>query len=165
MRFAVRLLAAVPLAALAVAVVAGAHAADVIRAGKWEFAAQVQVPNLPKLPPGITLPPGINVGPGGINVTRTSCVNQATAVPPDLRPPAEQHGQCKIDRLDRNGGTVHWTTTCTTQEGSIHSEGTAHYTGDKMEATLLTRSVDQSGRAQQTSQRITGRYLGACDAH
>jgi len=160
MRLAGSLLAA----ALAVGAVASAHAADAIRPGKWEFAAQVQVPNLPKLPPGVTLPPGINVGPGGINVTRTACVTQATPVPPDLRPPAEQHGQCKIDKLERNAGTVRWVTSCATPQGTAHSEGTAHYTGDKMEATLMIRSVDSGGHVQESSQHITGRYLGTCDA-
>lgn len=157
--------AVILVAVAAVGAAAPGYAADAIRAGKWEFAAQVQVPNLPKLPPGVTLPPGVNIGPGGINVTRTSCVNQSTAVPPDLRPPADQKGQCKIDKLDHNAGTVRWVTSCATPQGTVHSDGTAHYTGDKMEATLITRSVDPAGKAQESSQRITGRYLGPCDAH
>jgi uncharacterized protein DUF3617 len=152
-------------AALAVGASASAHAADMIRAGKWEFAAQVQVPNLPQLPPGVTLPPGINIGPGGINVTRTSCVSQGTAVPPDLHPPAEQHGQCKLEKLDRNGGSVRWLTTCTSPQGTVRSEGVAHYSGDRMEATLTTRTMAPGGHTQDSSQRITGRYLGPCDAH
>ena len=51
---AMKLVGAIALAALSVG---AAHAADAIKAGKWEFSAQVQLPNMPKLPPGVTLPP------------------------------------------------------------------------------------------------------------
>ena len=61
-----------------------AYAADGIKAGKWEFSAQVQVPNMPKLPPGIQLPPGVNIGAGGVSVTRASCVDSATPMPADM---------------------------------------------------------------------------------
>ena len=49
-------------AVLVLALAAGAaFAADGIKPGKWEFAAQVQVPNMPKLPPGVH--PSVEVGP------------------------------------------------------------------------------------------------------
>jgi hypothetical protein len=149
-----------------VALTAGsAYAADGIKTGKWEFSAQVQVPNMPKLPPGVALPPGVNVGPGGINMTRTSCVDSATPMPADIHPPSQQHGQCKIGRLESNGGTVTWESTCTQPDGSVvHSDGVAHYTGDTMEATMKTRVSGGTGGTNETSQHITGRYLGPCDA-
>jgi hypothetical protein len=158
---AMRLVCAMMLAALAVG---SAQAADAIKAGKWEFSAQVQVPNMPKLPPGVTLPPGINLGPGGINVTRTSCVSSGTPIPADLHPPSQQHGQCKVATLDNSGGTVRWETTCTQPDSSVvHSEGVAHYAGDTMEATLKTRVSGGNAPVSETSQHITGRYMGACD--
>jgi hypothetical protein len=158
-------MAAVAVLAVAIAPAAPppAQGAEAIRAGKWEFATQVQVSNLPKLPPGVKLPPGINIGPGGIAVTRTTCVDPAAAIPPDLHPPTRQHGQCKVDRLDRDGGTVRWLTTCTTPQGKVRSEGVAHYRGDRMEATMTTHMVAPGGHAQDSSQHVTGRYLGPCD--
>ena len=156
-----RLASGIMLAALAIG---PAQAADGIKAGTWEFSAQVQVPNMPKLPPGVTLPPGVNIGPGGVNVTRTSCVDAATPMPADMHPPNQQHGQCKVAKLDSSGGTVHWETTCSQTDGSvIHSDGVAHYAGDTMEATMQTRVSGGTGGTSETTQHVTGRYLGPCD--
>jgi hypothetical protein len=157
-----RCASAILLASLAVG---SAHAADAIKAGKWAFSAQVQVPELPKLPPGIKLPPGLNIGPGGINVTKTTCVESSSPIPADLHGPSEQHGQCKVGGLTNKDGTVTWETTCSQSDGSVvHSDGVAHYTGDTMEATLKTRVSGGTGGASETTQHITGRYLGPCDA-
>jgi len=60
-----RLANAIAVVALTTCTALAAHADDAIRTGKWEFSAQVQVPNMPKLPPGVTLPPGVNIGAGG----------------------------------------------------------------------------------------------------
>lgn len=153
---------ALGLAALAAA---SAHAADAIKAGKWEFSAQVQIPNMPKLPPGVQLPPGINIGRGEIRVTKTSCIDSATPMPAEIRPPSQHHGQCKVANVTVNGGTVTWQTDCTEADGSaIHSEGVAHYTGDAMDATMKTRVSGGNAGPSETTQHITGRYLGACDA-
>jgi Protein of unknown function (DUF3617) len=152
-------------ALLAVAVAAGAaHGAEAIRAGKWEISAQVQLPNIPKLPPGITLPPGISMGAGGVNVTRTTCLTESKPVPDDIRPPHEQKGDCKVEKLDKQAGTVNWETTCKTPDATVHSKGTAHYAGDKMEATIKTIVSNAGGRPNESSQHMTGRYLGPCDA-
>ena len=89
-------------ALVAVAVAASAaYGAEIIRAGKWEISAQVQMPNLPKLPPGITLPPGISMGPGGVNVTRTTCLTESKPVPDDIRPPHEQKGAEECQKTSR----------------------------------------------------------------
>jgi hypothetical protein len=153
-------------ALLVVAVAAGtAFAADAIRAGKWEISAQVQVPKLPKLPPGVTLPPGINLGSGGINVTRTTCLTESKPVPDEIRSPSEQKkGDCKLEKLEKDAGTVRWETTCKSADATIHSQGTAHYAGDKMEATIKTIVNNPGGPPNETSQHMTGRYLGPCDA-
>src|SRR5215831_10373649 len=146
---------------LAMLATGSAHAADMIKAGKWEFSAQVQVPNMPKLPPGVQLPPGVNIGAGGINAKRTSCLDSARPVPADMHPPSQQHGQCKVGAVNKNGNTVTWETSCPQSDGSVvHSDGVAHYTGDKMEATMKTRVT---GGISESSQHITGRYLGPCD--
>lgn len=152
-------------AVLALLATGTAQAADMIKAGKWEFSAQVQVPNMPKLPSGVRLPPGVNIGAGGINMTRTSCVDSARPVPADMHPPTQQHGKCSVGAVNKNGNTVTWETSCTQSDGSVvHSDGVAHYTGDKMEATMKTRVTGGTGGISESSQHITGRYLGPCDA-
>lgn len=152
--------------AMAALAVAPAYAADGIKAGKWEFSAEVQMPNMPKLPPGVQLPPGINIGPKGVNVTRTSCVDSSTPMPADMHQSNQQHGQCKVARLDISGGTVRWETTCTQQSDgtSVHSEGVAHYAGNAMEANVKTVVINPGGPSNETTQHLIGHYLGPCDA-
>jgi hypothetical protein len=145
-------------AIMATAAIQAAHAADAIRGGRWEFTSQTQMPQqMPQLPPGVTLPPGVRMEPGGgMNVTHTSCVDPSRAVPTDPRP------ECKIDKMQRNGGIVNWATTCRTARGAVRSEGVAHYSGDTMEATLTTHIPQGNGPVMTTQQHIAGRYLGAC---
>jgi hypothetical protein len=144
---------ALPLVSLAVP----ARAADGIKPGRWEFSSQMQMPAMPQLPPGTHLPSGVQLQQGGgMSATHTSCIEPDRAVPTDPRP------ECRIERMQRNGGTVNWTTTCTTAQGAVHSEGVAQYTGDAMQATLTTHIPQPGGQTMNTAQRITGRYLGAC---
>jgi len=152
-------------ALLLLAVVAGpVYAADGIKAGKWEFSAQVQVPNMPKLPPGVQLPPGVNIGAGGVNVTRTQCVDSANPMPADMHERNQQHGQCKVAKMDSSGGTIRWETTCTPDDGTVvQSHGTARYLGDSMEADIKTVVVSKGGPPQETAQHVKGRFLGPCD--
>jgi Protein of unknown function (DUF3617) len=144
-------------AGLAAAPMASAHAQNAVKAGRWEFTSQLQTPAMPQLPPGASLPPGMQTQPGGgIGATHTSCIDPEKAVPTDPRP------ECKVDNMARNGGTITWSTTCTTQQGTVRSEGVAHYLGDTMEATMTTHLPAGDGRTIDNSQRITGRYLGPC---
>jgi Protein of unknown function (DUF3617) len=156
-----RLASVIVLAAFAAG---SAHAADGVKAGKWEFSAEIQVPKMPKLPPGVTLPSGVQFHSGGLAITRISCVDAAAPIPADLRPPNQQHGQCKVAKLNNNGGTVTWETACPQSDGSVaHMDGVAHYTGNTMEATMKTRVSGATGGASETTQHITGHYLGPCD--
>src|SRR5437588_6576445 len=132
------------------------RAADAVKPGKWEFGAQVQAPAMPQPPPGASLPSGVQLQSGGMSASHTMCVEPDKAVPTDPRP------ECRIERMTRNGGTVNWATTCTTGQGNVRSEGVAHYSGDTMDATLTTHVPQAGGRAMETTQRITGRYLGPC---
>src|SRR5262249_33343159 len=110
----------------------------------------VQVPNMPKLPPGVQLPPGVNIGAGGINTTRTACLDSARPVPADMHPPTQQHGKCGVGAVNKNGNTVTWETSCPQSDGSVvHSNGVAHYTGDTMEATIKTRVTGGTGGDQR----------------
>jgi hypothetical protein len=100
-------------ALLVVAAAAGvAQAADGVRAGKWEFSMQMQLPNMAKLPPGAHLPPGISMGPNGMNVTRTTCLTEDKPIPDDIQS-SQQKGDCKVEKMDRSGPAIRWQTSCT----------------------------------------------------
>jgi hypothetical protein len=115
-----------------------ARADDVIKTGKWEYTAELQMPNMPmpKLPPGLQLPPNIQAGPNGMKVTNTHCVTPDEAAP-DVRPPGQSNSKCTRDKWERGGGTVHVTAQTPLASGAPPQTVTTH---------------------------ITGHYLGACDA-
>lgn len=114
--------------------------------------------------PKLKLPRGINIGPRGVKVTSTSCVDPATPMPSDMHQTNQRHGRCKIAKLDRSGGTVRWESTCTqASDGTaVHSEGVAHYTGDAADVKTVVNSPDC--RPNDTTQHVSGHYLGPCDA-
>jgi hypothetical protein len=136
-------------------VVTTAHAADEIRAGKWQFTTETRMPAGMQPTAGGQLPAG-----GSTRMTRTACITPANPVPATT----EGNVQCKVDKELRNGGTVSWTMTCTPPQGRpVRSDGIAHYTGNAMEATFTTHLTAPDGHAIDNPGRITGAYLGACD--
>ena len=156
MNIAVRMVLLLGLPA-AVAVVTGARAADAVKPGQWEFQTQLQGAGMPALPPGVTLPAGMQAGAGGgMKATHRQCIDPDKAVPSDPR------RECKVDRMQRSGNVINWTTNCQAAQGTVMSTGTARYSGDTMEANLNVRAPNGSGGFIETAQRITGRYLGPC---
>ena len=137
---------------LATAGSVASRAADEIKAGKWEFTTQMQLPGA-----AAQSPPGVQASAGGnAPMIRTSCIDAANPIPAE--------GQCKLDRVDRHGGAVTWAMTCNTPRGPILSSGSGRYAGDTMEAALTARVPGPNGQPVDTPGRITGHYLGACDA-
>jgi hypothetical protein len=133
-----------------------AHAADEIRAGKWQFTTET------RMPAGMQPAPAGQVQPGGsTSMTRTACITPANPIPATT----EGNVQCKVDNEQRRGGTISWTMTCTPPQGRpVRSDGVAHYNGNAMEATFTTHLTAPDGHAIENPGRITGAYLGACDA-
>jgi hypothetical protein len=149
--------AAIFLAAFQAGTAMTAGAAETIKPGRWEFTSQMQMPGGAQLPPGVSVPQGVQARPGGgMSATHTSCIDPDKAVPTDPRP------ECKVDRMRREGATITWSTSCTTAQGTVRSDGVARYAGNSMEATLTTHVPGQGGAVMNTTQRITGRYLGPC---
>jgi hypothetical protein len=138
------------------AMTSAAGAADAIQAGKWQFTTEVQMP--------ATVQPGSSVqaGPGGnTKMTRIACINQENPVP------AQTQGdvRCNVDTMQRQGGTVAWAMTCTPPQGTpVRSDGVAHYTGTTMEGTFTTHIIAANGKPADNPGRISGRYIGACEA-
>ena len=149
--------AAMLLALFQAGTVISASAAETIKPGRWEFTSQMQLPGGAQMPSGTSLPPGVQGRPGGgMSATHTSCINPDQAVPTDPRP------ECRVERMQRSGPTITWSASCTTGQGTVRSDGVAHYAGNAMEATLTTHVPGHGGAVMDTKQRITGRYLGAC---
>ena len=127
-----------------------AHAADAVKAGKWEFTTQMEMP-------AQQAPPGGQPAPGnGQPMTRTACIDPVHPIPVDQ--------QCKLDNMHRSGDAVTWAMTCEMAQGPVHSTGSARYAGDTMEAKLTARVPSPNGQPIDAPGRITGRYLGPCDA-
>jgi hypothetical protein len=159
-------LAALPLVAWAG--FGAAHAADMVKPGKWQYTTTMHMPNMPQLPPGVQLPPNVQMqsGPGGMTVTSLHCVTASdpTAGLSGPHGPRAAGMECKTDRVDRSGDTVSWAGTCTTPDGgTVHSEGTARYEGDQMEADVKTETTPPHGAPMETAMHVTGRYIGPCD--
>ena len=130
--------------------------ADTVKPGQWEFTSQMQMPGMPQMPAGAQMPPNVQMQAGGMKSTYRTCIDSEKAVPSDPR------GQCKIENVRRDGATISWTGTCATGQGTVRSEGVAHYSGDTMQANLTTHVPGANGQAMKTTQHITGHYVGAC---
>jgi Protein of unknown function (DUF3617) len=127
------------------------RAADEIKAGKWQFTTEMQLPGAAQSRPDVQPAAG-----GNAPMVRTACIDAANPIPAEA--------QCKLDRVDRHGSVVTWAMTCNTPRGPILSAGSGRYAGDTMEATLTARIPGPNGQPVDTPGRITGRYLEPCDA-
>src|ERR1700686_1439364 len=75
--------------------------AETIKAGRWEFAALMQMPDGTQMPSGTSLPQGVQSRPGGgMSATHSSCIDPDKAVPTDPRP------ECRVERMQRQGATI-----------------------------------------------------------
>jgi hypothetical protein len=89
-------------------------------------------------------------------MTRTACIDPAHPIPVEE--------QCRLESVKRRGGTVNWAMTCNMPQGPVHSTGSAHYAGDTMTATLTAHFTGPNGKPVNAPGKITGRYLGPCEA-
>jgi hypothetical protein len=128
-----------------------------VKPGRWEFIARLQAPAASQLPAETQLLQGTEPqSGGGIKTSYLYCVTSDRAVPAEFGP------QCKLDSTDRNGATITWAMTCTNTQGKVRSDGVAQYSGDTMEGTMISHLPGTDGKPTDTTQHITGRYLGPC---
>jgi hypothetical protein len=130
--------------------VSAALAAEEIKGGKWQFTTQMQLPA-----PAQSAPSGSNAAGSSAPMTLTACIDAANPIPTE--------GQCKVDRVDRRGGSVTWAMTCNTPRGAIQSAGSARYTGDTMQGTMTARIPGPNGQPIDAPGHIAGHYLAPCD--
>jgi hypothetical protein len=148
---------------IAAAVPAGA--ADGIRPGKWEYTVTTRMPDMPPAP-GAQLPPNVQMpAAAGMTATHTNCVTSNDPAAELAKPhgPATAQSRCNVEKMDRSGSSASWVTTCASPDHVSRSEGTARYTGERVEADSRTRTTSRNGAALEVSNHIIGRYLGPCD--
>lgn len=127
------------------------QAAEEIKAGKWQFTTEMQIPAMVQSSPGATAPSA-----GNSPMTRTACIDPAHPIP--------EEAQCKLDNIQRRDGNVVWSMTCSSPQGPVQSTGSAHYAGETMSASLTARVPGPNGKPVDAPGRITGRYIGPCGA-
>lgn len=113
------------------------------KAGEWEFTTQTSMPNMPQLPPGMSMP----------SFTFKNCLKEGQPVP------QRQNGEkkCKVTKMVRQGDTVNWEVSCETRNGEMKGTGSATYSGDSMHSTMRF-----TGGPMEMTENMTGHYLGPC---
>jgi hypothetical protein len=140
-----------------------ADAEDQIKAGNWE--STTQVPGVTQLPPGMQPQAGVQVGPSGMTMSRTECISSDNPLPPMARGPSaprDASHPCKIDKTDVSGGTVRWSTTCTTGDTTVHVEGVVRYHGETLDGEFTVRTAAIGHPPIERSHSLTGRYRRPC---
>jgi hypothetical protein len=128
-----------------------------VKPGRWQFTAELQTPAAAKSPEAAqAAQPTLPQSGGGINTSYYGCITSERAVPAEFGP------QCKLDSTDRNGPAITWSMTCTNPQGAVRSDGVAQYSGDTMEATMISHLPGADGKVTDMTQHITGRYVGPC---
>jgi hypothetical protein len=139
-----------------------AWADDGYKPGKWEFT--VEMPDV-QWPSGVVLPSGYKTRPGGgMTVVHTGCVTEDDLVPsfaPGPRGQLDPH--CTIDKVEREGASVRWTTSCTFAQSTTRSEGEARYSGDTMAADFTAHITASNLPPRELTHHMTGRWLGPCE--
>src|SRR6266567_2619068 len=131
-----------------------------VKPGQWEFTTRLDAFATPP-PPGAQSPqgqspPATKLQSGG-GATYLSCIQS------DRPEPFQFDGAtCKLDSRERKGPRITWSMTCTNPQGAVRSDGVAQYRGDTMDGTLINHFPAANGTVTDLTQRITGRYLGAC---
>lgn len=116
-----------------------ADAKSPVKAGKWEFSMQMEIPGLPmKMPP----------------IKVVHCVTEEdakSAIPQD-----QKNKDCKLGDYKVDGNTVTWTIDCPKQKMTGNGEIT--YTDNAMDGKMVMKS-----EGQEFTTTYSGKYLGSCE--
>jgi hypothetical protein len=112
-----------------------------IKFGKWQFTSELAAASRSN---------------GGGHATYESCIDETNALPAEFGP------ECQLQHVERKGTEIVWAMTCPTRQMRI--DGVAHYSGDAMDATVVTHLPGSANGASGTAvtQHIAGHFLGAC---
>lgn len=115
-----------------------ALAAPVMKEGKWQITAKMEMPGMPMQMPAHTA---------------THCLTKKNMVPKNERPDQE----CKKISSNVKGNTATWQMECQTPQGVATMDGTVTYKGDNMEGVI---KIKQAG--SEITQRLSGKRIGEC---
>ena len=132
-------------------------AGGAVKPGRWQFTAELQTPPAAKSPDESQAPrAALPQSGGGINTSYYGCITSQKVVPAEFGP------QCKLDSTERNGPAITWSMTCTNPQGAVRSDGVAQYSGDTMEATMISHLPGADDKVTDMTQHISGHYVGRC---
>lgn len=146
---------------------ASAAAADKPHEGLWRYTMKMDMGNMamPDMPQAdlSKLPPEIRAKMPQFSGKQMSMNFEHCLTEEDMVP-QQQNGRdhCTITKMDRQGNTVNWASTCDTPDGKMTATGTATYRGDNMTASTHMTGTGHGGKPIDMTQDITGQYVGAC---
>jgi Protein of unknown function (DUF3617) len=126
------------------------------RDGNWDVTIEMQMPNMPNMPQGMTIPP----------IKTTQCITKEQAADPSkAMPTPPQRGggpapDCKVSDYKTVGNKVTWSMSCT---GAAAASGTGEfvYTDDAYTGQMVM-NVERGGQPMAMTMKYTGKRLGDC---
>lgn len=130
------------LAVLVLALATTVFAASPQKPGKWQITMQMDMPGMPvKMPP----------------VTTSHCVTEEDVKNAESAVPQGPSKDCKVSDLKIEGNTVSYKIECPKQKMS--GSGKVTYSDESFDGVMKMQVRDQ-----EMTTKMTGKYLGACDA-
>jgi hypothetical protein len=114
-----------------------------LKDGLWEITTQVEIKGMRQ-----QMPPG----------TIRQCITQSDPVPKNQ----DKGFECKTTSQKVSGNTIHYVVECRGRDGVMTATGQSTYTGSTMSGFTQTRFVMKGQPEMQMTNRMTGKYLGAC---
>jgi hypothetical protein len=127
------------------------------RDGNWDVTVEMQMPNMPNMPAGMSMPP----------MKMTQCITKEEAADPSKampqRPPQRgggPAGDCKVSDYKTEGPKVSWSMVCT---GAQPMTGTGEFTYAADSYTgNMTMNMARGGQPMMVTMKYTGKRLGDC---
>ncbi len=143
-------------AAGSASLVAQSNIASARRDGNWEVTVEMQMPNMPNMPQGMSMPPMKSMH----CVTKEEAADLTKALP---SAPARGGGpapDCKVTDQKIEGNKVTWAMTCT---GANPMSGTGEvvYAGDSYTGNMVM-NMARGGQPMAMTMKYTGKRLGDC---
>ncbi|MBW1980621.1 MAG: DUF3617 family protein [Deltaproteobacteria bacterium] len=114
-----------------------------MRDGLWQITTKMEMPGMPgQMPP----------------MTSRHCLTSEDIVPQKPEPGQ----QCKITSTRISGNTVSWVMQCSTNEGTMTSNGEVTYKGDTFDGVIKTTMKQSSQAPMNMTMHISGRRVGDC---
>ncbi|MGE5615551.1 MAG: DUF3617 domain-containing protein [Bacillota bacterium] len=129
------------------------HLRGKIKPGLYEYKSQMDMSNVPGMPPGMTRPP----------VTFTHCVTEEDIAKGRMnRNPRDPESgtQCDFTNVKTSGNTTSYTMVCTGRS-RMKADMVMTFTGDGWNGDM-TMNMEQNGHPMTMKQHMETRYKGAC---